>query len=444
MKNKGKFRNTIMSLMVFIITVNYIDRGALAYAQEPIIKMFNLDPASWGWVLGFFGYGYIVGTLFGGALADKKGPKFVWVLSVTLWSIFAIATAWAGDIGMFLFGSAIVGFALCRIVFGLAEGPVYATMNRTIANWVPIKDRTFYVGIGLIGTPLGALLTAPIAVGLLAISDWKTMFIILGVAGLIWIVIWNKVFTNMPEEHPNVSKEELSIIREGQDELEPVKNQSEPKAAPIKWYDFFKNTSLILNSISFFAFNYVNFLILTWTPKYLQDVFDFKLSSLWYLGMVPWIGAVFTVFLGGKLSTVLSEKSGSFRIARSGVVMVCLLITSVCFFIIPYMNSITAILLLMMFGNAINTLPQSIYWAIVIDAAPSKAGTFSGITHFIITSASIIAPTLTGVLVAAQGYGAMFNAASLIAFIGMISMFFVKPSNTNIKQQELPQKLNTV
>ena len=55
---------------------------------------------------------------------------------------------------------------------------------------------------------------------------------------------------------------------------------------------FFTSTTLICNMLGYFGFQYVNFLILTWTPKYLQDEYHFEIHSLWYLGMIPWIGAV--------------------------------------------------------------------------------------------------------------------------------------------------------
>ena len=43
--------------------------------------------------------------------------------------------------------------------------------------------------------------------------------------------------------------------------------------------------TLIFNTIGYFAFLYITFLLLTWTPKYLQDQFKFELSSLSYLGL---------------------------------------------------------------------------------------------------------------------------------------------------------------
>lgn len=97
-------------------------------------------------MLGYFGYGYMIGALFGGALADRKGPKFVWILAGLAWSVFEIATAFAGEIGLALFGSsALAGFAVFRILFGLAEGPTFSTINRTMANWAAPKERGFAV-----------------------------------------------------------------------------------------------------------------------------------------------------------------------------------------------------------------------------------------------------------------------------------------------------------
>lgn len=425
---KNGYRYFIILMIIIITVINYVDRGAIAYAQAEIIKEFNLNPVSWGAILGYFGYGYIFGALFGGALADKKGPKFMWMLAVLAWSIFELGTVFAGHLGATLFGgSALAGFAVFRVLFGLAEGPTFSTMNRTMANWVSPKERGFAVALGLVGTPVGALVTAPIVVGLLSIANWKVTFVILGVAGLIWAIVWSKMFTNLPEDHPKVSKEELQEIRSKGNLMGEEISLEESEQANVPWYSFFKNPTLVMNAIGYFAFLYVNILLLTWTPKYLQDQFGFTLASLGYLGMIPWIGAIFTGLLGGKISDILLEKTGNLRIARSWFTVVSLFCTAVCFMLIPTVQSATAVLILMCVGNAFNYLPNSIYWTVVLDTEPSKAGTFGGVTHFIANLATIIAPTLTGSLVAKYGYNAMFIAAAVAVTIGMIAMVFVKP-----------------
>ncbi len=421
-------------MMVLMVIINYIDRGAISYASEQIIAEFGFNAIAWGAVLGYFGYGYLFGALFGGALADKKGPKFVWVIIGLGWSIFVMATAFAGEIGIALFGgSALFGFAFIRILFGFFEGPTFSTINKTVANWATPRERGFAVSLGLLGTPLGAMLTAPVAVFLLSVTSWKVMFLILAALGLIWVIIWTKMFTNLPEEHPKVSKEELEKIRSQSDLLPDEQLVKAEEKSDIRWFHFFKNPTLVFNAIGYFAFQYINFLLLTWTPKYLQDEFGFQLSSLWYLGMIPWIGACFTVLLGGKLSDYLRMKTGSLRIARSGLAVVSLLLTAGCFMLIPSANSIAGVMVLMTIGNAFNSLPNSVYWSVIIDTEPSKAGTFGGITHFITNTATIIAPTLTGFLVISYGYSSMFTAAAVASVIGMVAMLFVKPGKRKPK-----------
>lgn len=217
---KQNYRYQIMLMMVIMVVINYIDRGAISYAQEDIIGEFGFDVKAWGSVLGYFGFGYLFGSLFGGFMADSKGPKFVWIFIGIGWSVFVIATAFAGEIGMALFGgSALTGFAVIRILFGFAEGPTFSTINKTNANWATPKERGFAVSLGLLGTPLGAMLTAPVAVGLLLVTSWKLMFIILGSLGIIWVITWSKMFTDYPEDNPKVSKEELEKIRSVQDLL---------------------------------------------------------------------------------------------------------------------------------------------------------------------------------------------------------------------------------
>ncbi|MFB5188800.1 MFS transporter [Alicyclobacillus fastidiosus] len=422
------FRYTIMSLIVLMTMINYIDRGAISYASEPIIRLFHLNESSWGEVLGYFGYGYMVGSISGGLLSDKKGPKFVWIVAGSLWSIFEILMAFAGNIGIAIFGgSALAGFAVIRILFGVSEGPLFSTMNKTVANWAANREKGFMQSFGLFGVPFGSLITAPIAVGLLSITNWQTTFVLLGSLGVIWVIVWARVFRNRPEEHTRVSRDELLEIRSGQGVLSSENTLTESEQQEIPWYHFFKNPTLVCNAIGYFAFQYVNFLILTWTPKYLQDTFHYSLSKMWYMGMIPWIGACITVMLGGKISDVLRRRTGNLRIARSGLAVLSLVLTAVCFLLIPTVHSIASVLLLMSIGNAFNFLPNSVYWAVVIDTEPSKAGSFGGVTHFITNIATVMAPTLTGFLVSAHGYHAMFIASAVASVIGMVAMMFVKP-----------------
>lgn len=364
----------------------------------------------------------------------KRGPKFVWLIAGTLWSLFEIGMAFAGEIGMALFGgSALAGFDLLRVLFGVSEGPIFSTISKTNANLAAPRERGLLSALGLIGVPLGALITAPIVSGFLVISTWRVLFVILGLLGLVWIIIWYKVFTDYPEDNKHVSQEEIESIRSTEETVHGEKTVETEHNAHEKWYHFFKSPTLIFNMVGYFGFQYINFLILTWTPKYLQDEYHFEIHSLWYLGMLPWIGACFTACFGGRLSDWLRVKTGSLKIARSGLAIFGMTLAAICFLIIPTTNQIGWIMFLMMLGNACIFLPNAVYWSVIIDTAPKKTGTYGGITHFFVNSATIIAPTLTGILVTSYGYSSMFISAVVAAVIGIIAMCFVKPGIKKMK-----------
>lgn len=426
MQVKTNYRYNIFFLVLLLALINYIDRGALSYSGEFILSEYGLDKKSWGKMLGFFGYGYMFGALLGGLMADRLGPKKVWLIAGISWSIFEILTAFAGDIGLAFFGgSVLAGFGVMRILFGFAEGPTYSVINKTIGNWAAPKERGFVVSMGLLSTPLGALLTAPIAVGLLAwTQSWRATFIVLGIVGLIALFFLMRILTDTPAKNKKISKAELEII--GKATQHQSVDNNEDKA--IQWWHFFKSKTLLLNTVGYFAFQYVNFLLLTWTPKYLQDTFGYDLNSLWYMGMIPWVGACFTILLGGKISDYLLKKTGSLKIARGYFAAILLLFTTISFLSINLVTSAIVVITIITIGNALNSFANTVYWTVVIDTAPrSKVGTFSGFMHFFANIASVLAPTLTGFLVISWGYNAMFIAASIVTCLGMFCMLLIKP-----------------
>lgn len=424
-----RHRYSVFSMILLIALINAVDRGAISYASGHIMQEYGFDKVAWGAVLGYFGYGYMLGAVVGGWLSDYFGPRKMWLWVGIGWGVVEILTIFAGDIGMALFGgSALLGFAAMRVAFGLVEGPTYSVINKTMGNWASPRERSFAVSMGLLSTPLGALITAPIAVGLLVTTgSWKIMFVVLGVAVLLALIPFLKIFTDKPEQNAQVNAVELAQIQEGRESQITTGTPRETKRkVPI--YAFFTSRALTLNAVGYFAFMYVNYMLLTWTPKFLQDQFDFNLASLWYVGMIPWTGACITILLGGRISDWLLKRTGSLKVARGYFAAIALGCTSLCFLSVSLATNVVVVIALMTLGNALNSLVNTVYWTVVLDTAPSeRVGTFSGLTMAFANTASIIAPTLTGILAARYGYSSMFTATCAVTAVGMLAMLFVRP-----------------
>ena len=431
-----KYRYSIFALLFSITLINYIDRGALSFAVNDISQQYGFTKVQVGAILGYFGFGYFAGALFGGVLADKFGTRKVWLIVGILWSIIEIITAWAGNIGTFFFGSALMGFAICRILFGLCEGPAYPIMSKSIADWAPKKEKSFSLSLGLVSTQVGALLTAPIAVFLLMVTkDWRIMFICLGVISIIFIIIFYIMFRDTPAEHPKVSPQEVEYIQKDR--------EFELNADKLPWWSFFTNKTLMLNAFGYFTFLYITFTLVSWGPKYLQDTFHYDLKSLWYIAMIPWIGSTITVLLGGYIGDYLHRRFG-LKVARNGFACVMLFLTALCFIMIPHLGTPAAIITFIALGNACNAMINSVFYTVIIDVSPNaNVGSFAGFTLAIANIASIIAPMLSGWLAQHYSYNAIFYATAGIAFCIMVCMIFIQPNKKVQIKVATPNRLYT-
>jgi MFS family permease len=152
--------------------------------------------------------------------------------------------------------------------------------------------------------------------------------------------------------------------------------------------------------------------------------------------MIPWAGACVTILLGGRITDALRRRTGNLRVARNLFAVLAMAATSACFLVIPALHSPVAVITMMALGNALNSLPNAVFWSVIIDTAPARAGTFGGFTHFIANIAAVAAPTLAGFLAAGLGYNSIFVAAGVATAIGMAAMAFIRPGHLGRKWTE--------
>src|SRR2546423_370725 len=76
--------------------LNYMDRQALAVTLPEMKKAYNLGEKRVGMVEGCFGFAFAAGALLFGILADRFGPRKLYPVVLTGWSLAGIATGFAG------------------------------------------------------------------------------------------------------------------------------------------------------------------------------------------------------------------------------------------------------------------------------------------------------------------------------------------------------------
>ncbi len=111
----------------------------------------------------------------------------------------------------------VAGFALLfalRLAIGVFEAPSFPMNNRIVTSWFPDSERGSALGMYTSGQYLGLAFLAPILTALQYYAGWQGLFIVTGIAGIIWGIAWYFIYRD-PLEHPRVNNAELDYIERG-------------------------------------------------------------------------------------------------------------------------------------------------------------------------------------------------------------------------------------
>lgn len=120
--------------------------------------------------------GLFVGALMAGPFADRLGRKPVLLVSVLVFGLFSLLTAWAPNLDVLL----LIRF-LCGVGLGGAM-PMLLAMSSELAGE---KRKALTVGLVTAGLPLGGALVGLLARTDAAQADWRLIFIVGGAAPMV-------------------------------------------------------------------------------------------------------------------------------------------------------------------------------------------------------------------------------------------------------------------
>jgi MFS family permease len=408
---KSKYRWVIAALLFFAGMLNYLDRAALSVVA-PIIKAdLHINDAQMGLLFSSFFIGYCVFCFVGGWAADKFGPRKVFMLAAGFWSVFCGATAFAGSFATLI---------IARVAFGVAEGPMGTTTNKSISNWFPRREAGRAVGLTNAGQPLGAAIAAPI-VGLVALQfSWRISFAVIAVLGFVWMAFWWRCFRDQPAEHPAVSREETEWIVADRHRTSLVNTDGSSSAHGVFHYLF--SLPVLGVATAFFAFNYVLYFFLSWLPSYLTDYQHLDIKHMSVVGILPWLGATLGFVVGGIASDGLYRRTGNVLFARKAVIIMGLGVAAICVLLVSRVSSLVPAVTLIAVASLFAFMTPQACWSLLQDIVPrERIGATGGFVHLLANLAGILAPSITGFMIQyGAGYSSAFVVASALAAIGLV------------------------
>lgn len=418
-----KYRWFVAILLFLAGLLNYFDRSALAVMAPLIKKELSFDDAQMGILFSSFFIGYCIFCFIGGWCADRFGPRKTYALAAGVWSLFCGMTAAVSSFPQLL---------IVRVLFGIGEGPMGTTTNKSISNWFPKKEIGRAVGFVNAGQPLGAALAAPIVGFAGLLLGWRIAFVVIGLLGFLWVALWLIFFKDKPELSNRVSAKEQQLItneRPASESKDPSKVRAVRRRS-IFFYIF--SLPVIGVAISFFCFNYIQFFFLSWLPSYLTDYQHLDIKSMSIIGILPWLGAAVGFICGGAITDKIYAKTNNFIFSRKIIIFTGLIIAAVCVFFAAHASTmfaaVTFITIACLFGYMV---PQSC-WSLLQYIVPSaRIGSAGGFVHLLANLAGILSPSITGFLIQyGGGYQSAFILSSLIAVFGAIALLlFIRQQN---------------
>lgn len=297
----GRYRWLVCALLFFATTVNYMDRQILSLLKPILDNELKWTNAQFGMVNAAFQAAYAVGLLSFGALIDRVGTKIGYAVSISAWSLAAMAHALVGSVN---------GFFAARIALGLGEGGNFPSAIKAVAIWFPPRERAYATALFNSGSNVGAII-APAVVPWMALSfGWRSAFVAAGIAGLLWLAFWIPWY-DVPERIGRLTAAELTHIR-SQDGTTSAAGAE----ARISWAEILRHRQAWAFIVAKFLTDPVWWFFLIWLPDYFKKTRGLAIKDSWvHLVTIYSIVTVLSIF-GGWLSGFLTGRGMSVTRAR--------------------------------------------------------------------------------------------------------------------------------
>jgi MFS transporter, ACS family, glucarate transporter len=401
----SRVRRVVLWMTVAVYAITYMDRTAIGSAVPSIQKEFGFSLVTMGWILSSFRWSYALCQIPGGWLGDKIGPRRALTFIVTWWSAFTAFTTLAWNAASMI---------AIRAIFGVGEAGAFPIATRSLSRWILPGERGYAQGITHAGSRLGAALTPPLVVFLIAAYGWRAPFVTLGCLGLLWAVMWFFYYRDTPEEHPAVNAAELEQIHGA---------SGGPRrgiGAAVPWGRILSSPSLWALCALYFCYQYSLAVYLDWFPTYLKDHRGFTLRQMGFYASLPLFAGVIGDLAGGWISDILLRRSGDVKRSRRLVGVAGFLIGAAA--IIP--ATLTAdprtsvAFSCLAFGGL--ELTVGVSWAIPLDIAGDFAGSAAALMNSIGNIGAAISAALQAYLVTGYGWNVPFLVASGLCVVGML------------------------
>jgi ACS family hexuronate transporter-like MFS transporter len=281
------------------IAISYLDRQTLPVAIKAIEQDIPITNEQFSLLQSSFLVAYALMYAGGGKLMDVFGTRTGFLAIMLFWSLACASHGLATSVGM---------LAVSRLLLGIGEGGGFPAATRAVAEWFPVQERSTAMGIINAGTALGGVMAPPLIAIVLTSADWRTVFYLTGLLGLVWAVWWWRHY-HSPDRHPRLGSAE-------REELAPVIAAGRTAEPAPRWLTLLQLRQTWGLVTAKFLSDAAWYFYLFWLPKYLYDARGFDIKAVGAFAWIPYAAAGVGCLAGGWLSSWLLTRNVPLNHAR--------------------------------------------------------------------------------------------------------------------------------
>jgi sugar phosphate permease len=384
--------------------ITYMDRQILAVARPVISKELGISLVAMGSITGSFRLAYALFQIPGGWLGDRFGARRTLTAIVTWWSICTGFTAMAWN---------ALSMQVIQILFGAGESGAFPIATRSLARWMTPTERGFAQGITHAGSRLGAALTPPIVVLIIASLGWRSAFLAFGVLGIVWAAAWFLYYRDTPEEHGGTNEAERDLIGAGR-----------KRSSHVPWSSILRHANLWVLAVMYFCYNFNLNVYNDWFPTYLHDSRGMTLAKMGFYASLPLLAGTVGDISGGWFSDHVLKRTGRVNLARRWVAIAGFLLSAAA--TIPAVfahdpKSSVAFYCVAFFGLEWTV---GVSWAVPLDIGGDFAGSVSAVMNSLGNIGGAVSAFVVTYAASHYGWNAPFLLTSALCIIA--ALLFLK------------------
>jgi len=302
-----------------------MDKVNMSVAIIPMALDFGWSPAVSGIVHSSFFYGYMLCQLPSGYLSATKGGRRILPMGVGLWSGATALLPLAASTG-------VPGLCASRALVGLGEAVAPAAAIDLVARSMPPGERSRATSFVFGGLHLGSVLGLLAAPALIHAAGWRSVFVVFGGLGLVWVVWFEALMARMAQSDP-----QLAALLAGSTTAASVTPGSAAVAAdthaggdphhagplnpdqPIPYRAFLRSQPVQALCFTHFAHNYFHYTMLAWLPSYFTSTLNVDLMHAAQTALLPPVAGIVASAVAGPLADGLIERGVPLPVVRKGI-----------------------------------------------------------------------------------------------------------------------------